>query len=585
MQKRFNKKLSSSVAAGALLACGSSLSQATPVTILNPQFDSPTLPSSPGYNDNVVPTNWTVWGGSKSNSPDYDYGQEITSYFTGFPAGEANIAYLNNDWDGYFDQTLSATYDQSTTYTLSAWVARPSNAPSPGYQIQLVATIAGTPTLLSPTVANMPLLTTGGQAIFATNTYTLGNAVPEGSTLDIRLLSGGGASNSQVDFGLVSLNASVASPAWNVDSSGNWNVGSNWLNATPPNAVDAEADFTSAITHSRTVYTDAPITVGKMVFNNANTYEISGTGSLTLQTSSGSAQVNVQAGTQEIDLPTTLASNTVFNVSSGATLVVGNPLTINSGVALTSTGSGTVAYNSIVTVLSNGSIAFASSTHADTLSVAATASASIVSPSGGVVLTVNSLANSGTLNVANNELLVNYGAGADPIASIAAQIKSGYNNGAWNGPGIISSAALTPTNGLLYGLGYADGTDGVVSGLASGQIEVKYTLLGDANLDGVVNGSDFNILAANFNQSITGWDQSDFNYDGVVNAADFNELAANFNQGASGGATAGDVAALDAFAAANGLPMPTLSNVPEPAAASLLIVGGLSALARRRRWR
>jgi hypothetical protein len=97
-----------------------------------------------------------------------------------------------------------------------------------------------------------------------------------------------------------------------------------------------------------------------------------------------------------------------------------------------------------------------------------------------------------------------------------------------------------------------------------------------------VNGSDFNILAANFNQSITGWDQGDFNYDGLVNASDFNALAANFNQGDSGTASAGDVAALDAFAAANGLSLPT-SSVPEPASMGLLALGIVGVLARRRR--
>jgi len=82
--------------------------------------------------------------------------------------------------------------------------------------------------------------------------------------------------------------------------------------------------------------------------------------------------------------------------------------------------------------------------------------------------------------------------------------------------------------------------------------------------------------------STTGWDQGDFNYDGLVNAADFNALAANFNQGVSGAASAGDVAALDAFAVANGLSLPT-SNVPEPATGSVMLLTGLGLIGRRRR--
>jgi autotransporter-associated beta strand protein len=194
-----------------------------------------------------------------------------------------------------------------------------------------------------------------------------------------------------------------------------------------------------------------------------------------------------------------------------------------------------------------------------------------------------SISGNGTLDITNNHMFIDYGSGPDPITSIAAYIKSGYNGGAWNGPGIISSTAQTPTNGLLYGVGYADGADGVVAGLSSGQIEVMYTLLGDANLDGLVNGSDFNILAANFNQSVTGWDQGDFNYDGLVNGADFLDLAANFNQGVSGAPSAGDVAALDAFAAADGLPVPTFANVPEPMSSGMIVMAGLVVLCRRRR--
>ncbi|MGA2439439.1 MAG: family 16 glycosylhydrolase [Tepidisphaeraceae bacterium] len=162
----------------------------------------------------------------------------------------------------------------------------------------------------------------------------------------------------------------------------------------------------------------------------------------------------------------------------------------------------------------------------------------------------------GSLNVQSYGVFINYGSGADPVSAIAGYIKSGYNSAGWNGPGIISTTAQTPTDGLSYGVGYADGADGVVSGLASGQVEIKYALLGDANLDGLVNAADFTILAANFNQPVTGWDQGDFNYDGLVNAADFTDLSANFNQGASGASMAWSAAVLAAPA------VPTVVSTP-----------------------
>jgi beta-glucanase (GH16 family) len=174
----------------------------------------------------------------------------------------------------------------------------------------------------------------------------------------------------------------------------------------------------------------------------------------------------------------------------------------------------------------------------------------------------------GSLNVQSYEVIINYGSGSDPISTIAGYIKSGYNGGAWIGTGIISAAARAPTNGLYYGLGYADGKDRVVSGLSSGQIEIKYTLLGDANLDGLVNGEDFTILASNFNQPATSWDQGDFNYDGTVNGEDFTLLAANFNQSVSGASVASSAPVLDVPAApavASTTPAVTTSTIESTA--------------------
>jgi hypothetical protein len=357
-------------------------------------------------------------------------------------------------------------------------------------------------------------------------------------------------------------------PQWAPNASGDWNVASNWTGGVVPNAVGAEADFFGAIYTNHTVYTDAPVTVGTINFNNANTYEVTGTGSLTLQASTGNAQVIVQQGTQEINLPTTIASNTVFNVAAGANLIVANPITINSGESLTQTGAGTVTYQSIITVNSNGAIAFADSTHAHELSLASGATATL----GGPVLEVDSISNLGTINILNNKMLINYGSGPDPIASIAAWVKNGFYDLA--GPQIISSdiAADDAASGLSYGIGYADSADpGNPANLPSGTIEVMFTLLGDANLDGTVNSEDFTLFSEHLGQSGQTWDDGDFNYDGTVNTEDFTLFSHNLGESASlaGGNLQSD-----------GL---SLANVPEPASMGLLLSATIGFLGSRRR--
>jgi autotransporter-associated beta strand protein len=190
-----------------------------------------------------------------------------------------------------------------------------------------------------------------------------------------------------------------------------------------------------------------------------------------------------------------------------------------------------------------------------------------------------SIVGSSVLDISNNHMFINYGVGPDPIASIRGWLVTGFAGG-WTGPGINTSAPLV-VGGNAYSIGYADSADpGNPATLPAGTIEIKYTLVGDADLNGTVNGVDFGILAANFNHGVTGWDKGDFNYDNVVNGVDFGGLAANFNKGASG--AAGTPAWADpqilAFAAANGL----LADVPEPASTGLVIAALGGFLMRRR---
>ncbi len=208
----------------------------------------------------------------------------------------------------------------------------------------------------------------------------------------------------------------------------------------------------------------------------------------------------------------------------------------------------------------------------------------IAVPSGGklifesnatAVTTLNSLliAPGGVVDLGNNKLFIDYGNGPDPIASIAQWIANGFYD--LSGPQIISSAiaADDAASGLSYGIGYADGADGIVAGLPSGEIEIMFTLLGDANLDGTVNAEDFTPFSANVGKNGS-WDQGDFNYDGTVNSEDFTPFSANLGKSATLAAQAG------VLNSANGI---NLANVPEPASTGMMLIAGSAILRRRRR--
>jgi autotransporter-associated beta strand protein len=203
----------------------------------------------------------------------------------------------------------------------------------------------------------------------------------------------------------------------------------------------------------------------------------------------------------------------------------------------------------------------------------------LATDTGATILSSLYISSGATLDITNNHVLINYGSSYDPISTIVSYLTLGYNGGSWNGEGINTSAAT----GTKFGVGYADSADpGNPAGLASDQIEIAYTLYGDTNLDGAVNSIDFGNLAANFGKSGKIWGLGDFNYDGTVNSLDFGLLAGNFGKSVGSAADvagSADWAALDAFAAANGL----LAEVPEPGAFALFLVGAAAMLTRRQR--
>jgi hypothetical protein len=85
---------------------------------------------------------------------------------------------------------------------------------------------------------------------------------------------------------------------------------------------------------------------------------------------------------------------------------------------------------------------------------------------------------------------------------------------------------------------------------------------GDADLNGIVNAQDLNVLALNWQaDTLTSWCQADFNHDGIGNAADLNDTGINWQS---------DIRAPEAGSA-----------VPEPSTLALLLFTTLAICVRR----
>jgi autotransporter-associated beta strand protein len=383
--------------------------------------------------------------------------------------------------------------------------------------------------------------------------------------------------------------------------SGSWSSAANWAVSSIGSQAGEAVNFVNSNSAAATVTLDGNWTIGAINFNSTNGYTLSpGTGgTLTLNNGSGSAAINVASGNHGITAPIALASSAVIDVSGA-----GNSIAISGAISgtggLTLTGSGTAAFSgansySGATAVNSGELqinsaaALSPSTSLTIGTAISSAKVALLAKLGTVSATSLTI-NNGSLELADDTLLLNYGNAVDPAAAIQSYLANGYNGGAWNGPG-ITSATVGYDNGfqsaLIYAIGYADGADGITA-VPSGEIEIMPTLAGDAKLQGNVVFGDFQLLSQYFGQTGTTWDEGNFTYGSTTNFGDFQLLSQNFGQSSSG-LTAGEVASLNGFAAQFGEAMEpngggfALVSVPEPASAGLFMFAGATMLARRRR--
>jgi autotransporter-associated beta strand protein len=377
---------------------------------------------------------------------------------------------------------------------------------------------------------------------------------------------------------------------WASLGGGSWSNGTDWTLNPPGNAGDT-ASFGITNSAATMITLDGNRSVGTMNFSSAYSYTIAqGTGgSLTLDNGASAALINDYDGNHTISAPVVLNSNTTIAVEqSGNVFTISGNISGAGGITLAATSalnagtvvlSGSNSYRGGTTVTSGTLIIGANGALPGNQAVAITGGKLQLAPNtGGETVSSLSITGGGSFDLTNNHLVVNYGNPADQ-ATVDSTILGYITSGA-----IFSSQA----NGS-YGVGWADGNDASESGIvAANSVLVAYALLGDANLDGSVTGSDFTILIGNLGKSFlangnpVGWDDGDFLYSGSVTGSDFTALVDNLGKSADGADVAlpaADRAAVDAFAAANGL----MADVPEPATTGLLALGIVGALVRRQR--
>jgi autotransporter-associated beta strand protein len=179
-----------------------------------------------------------------------------------------------------------------------------------------------------------------------------------------------------------------------------------------------------------------------------------------------------------------------------------------------------------------------------------------------------SLGTSGHFDITDNDLILH----GTSLTAATALVASGVHGG----PGILSSTAGGSGRDALATVAVIQNSDGqggalyaTFDGVAvtSTDILIKYTYIGDTNLDGVVDATDLANVLAGINGHLTGWINGDFTYAGSVTSADLSLLLTSLaGQGApfsdGGGGASG--------------------TVPEPSSLAVLAIPAL-AVARRRR--
>jgi len=370
---------------------------------------------------------------------------------------------------------------------------------------------------------------------------------------------------------------------WQGGTAASWTDAASWAHGVP-NAVGAPAIFYS--TGQNTVTLNSAVTVGSIIFDSGETaftsngtpapdspdknWAITGSGNLTFDVASGNAEMYVIEGTNSIAVPVTVNDNMVIDTSSGfggdsgapnggrgsnvpiTSMSFAGPMTLASGVTLTTRGGGTLSFGSISgsaagVTINGGSSTFTGNVNVATLTIASSGNLAVTAGGNKLIragalaintatlaIGSNTFASSGNMDLADNDMIV----GSGSKAEIGARITAARHGGVWDGRGLTSSvAAVNPSHnttfGLLSGAEYSGANAGTTTfdgaTITPTNLIVKYTYYGDTDLNGRVNFDDYVRTDNGFNNHLTGWLNGDFDYNGQVNFDDYVLIDLAFN--------------------------------------------------------
>ena len=215
-----------------------------------------------------------------------------------------------------------------------------------GHDIINISTVSG----LTLGSTGLYLYQTGGTTAFTTNgTYTL---FDYNTAFNNALTGAFTIANSQVgklysitnNTGATTIELSIADTvitSWATDGGGLWSAGANWTMGVP-NSFGAIATFGSVLTAANapaTVTVDGGKTVGVIIFDNPNSYILSGS-TITLDNGSGTPLISVaiNSGLQTIAAPLSLVAATNVAPFAGTTLAISGNISGARNLSVTDAG-------------------------------------------------------------------------------------------------------------------------------------------------------------------------------------------------------------------------------------------------------